>query len=283
MNLTGLKSSTIFFITLFVFSTCSTTEIYQSIWFSENQEKLKADEFTENLKSDKKSKIAYMISNNENAIFVDLYIQNESIQKKAVLFGITAWLDFEGKSKKKLGVKYPLRNENLRQESKKSSRNKLKKGSTGGGEISFAHQAEQMLNSLTEIELIDKTNDRGRIFDLRLQNDLKANIEFKQTGLMAYHLEVPYKTLGISLKDLESKKISIGIETGYLNREKVMPQKGQSGYKQDGRMQSGRMQSGGKRHGGMQAGRNSGMNHEIQTLQKATSFWIKNIRLTQSQ
>ena len=87
-------------------------------------------------------------------------------------------------------------------------------------------------------------------------------------------LRIPYKRLNISYNQITANNPSIGFVTGHINTQQMQ---GRSG----GRPGGGRRPGGGGKPGGGggRPGGNSNSNPDMQAMQKATSFWLKGIKI----
>jgi hypothetical protein len=56
-----------------------------------------------------KDNVFYMVSNNQDFLFLDMIIPFSLEQRKILLFGLTVYVDHAGKSKKDLAIVYPFR------------------------------------------------------------------------------------------------------------------------------------------------------------------------------
>ncbi len=87
-------------------------------------------------------------------------------------------------------------------------------------------------------------------------------------------LRIPYKRLNISYNQLTANNPSIGFVTGHLDAQQMQGRNG--GVRPGG---GGGRPSGGGRPGGGGGRPGGSQNSDMQAMQKATSFWLKGIKI----
>ena len=261
MNSKVIRS--IFFVAVSVFflSSCSSKTQYLNSWYLPDTVK-KDKSSAKGMFYDNKSAFLYKISNDNQFLVADLQINNEAVQKKILLFGLTMWIDTTGKTKKNIGIKYPLGSSGV----KKSQVEKMKE--LRGN---FKQRKKIIADNSYEIAILgQKGKDDTEIVDKRYKIGIKANITFDSFGIMYYQLKIPYDRINLSFNRLMQGNPGIGFETGHAEMNQRPGQGG--GMKPGGG-------GGGGKHGGMKPGGGTpGLNPDMQAMMQATSFWIKNIK-----
>lgn len=248
------------FITVigFLLSSCSPKTQYINTWYKQDTVKIEESSPVEGMFYDNKSGLLYKISNDNEFLTADLQINNEAVQKKILLFGLTMWIDTTGKMKKNIGVKFPVRSSGLN----KSSGEKMKEF-----QGNFKQRKKMIADNSYEIAIIgQKGTDDVVIVDKRYKKGIKANITFDSYGMMHYQLKIPYNRINLLFNGLIQGNPSMGFETGHAEMNQS-----------SGR--AGGMKPGGGKHGGMKPDDGTPRtNPDMQALMQATTFWIKNIK-----
>lgn len=205
------------------------------------------------------------ISNNKQAILIDIKFSNKELQFKTLLNGLTVWIDTTGKTKKKFAIQFPQANIATEGMQRKAKNN------TG----------------LNITNLISGINFEGALLvlndeEIPLQTK-EANVYIDDNNMLTYSIMLPYSKL--SNYNFSQKQISIGI----VSERKEMPRPtsddaedemprgaGHEGGMLGGGQMGGGMPSGGS-HGGGMRNRPQGSRHERNSQQKSSDTikeWI---------
>ncbi len=289
----------------------------QSLWHGENINQLTIL----NYQQDKN--IFYLVSNNQEYIYLNLVVPRSNDQKKILLLGLTVYVDPSGKSKKDLAIMYPYRWTGRRYRpdnptesdsiddrelpfwtgmDPRSTGDINRQGMRNPGARNLAN-FDLVKYSLAEmsrrIGLKGYTNTSD-VIAIPSTNPLEVHgwIVFDSTGVLYYSLAIPFVKVPVK-ENMGKNGFSIGIETGFISQEAMManrPGGGQPGG-MGGRPGGGMGRSGGGARGGMGAGAQGGpgggtsrnpaqmqaMMEQRQALSSPTKFWIKKISLSEKE
>lgn len=132
----------------------------------------------ERFMTDKPTKMAYAVDNNNETLFVALNIPDQNVQKRIMQEGLNLYVDTKGKKKESRGIEFPVRMENL------ASIEYMKLFGFGSGEPGM----------------------------LSIRSEGTANIAIAWDSSFIMHIEytIPLKMLEETVAELKNKKISIG-------------------------------------------------------------------------
>jgi uncharacterized membrane protein YgcG len=283
MIMTNKKSSLILFLALLLITISPSfgqkVASYQSRWQGEIAG-LEGKPLIDLMQVHQKTQFLYLISNDEKFLYIDLLINDRAAIQKSMRYGLTTWLNAEGKTKKGMGIEFPAAPEGNGEPAFRRDK---------GGDrrdmmmAMLAQKNREMVlvgfGSKDERILIDPTIDP--VFDgqiMPVEND----------GGLLIRLVMPLEKIGRGQADTFSQPFSLGFETGYLD---VTGQ----GMPSGGGMQDGGMHGGGGRYGGGMPGGGppSGMapgegqtaagdqqkQPDINQLASPSKMWIKEVKL----
>ena len=226
-----------------------------------------------------KTQFLYLISNDEENLFIHLMINDRAAIQKTMRFGLTTWLNPDGKTKKGMGIQFPVapegRGESGFRRDKGGDRRDMMMAMLAQKNremvlIGFGAKGEQMR--------IDPTLDTA--FD----GDIKLN---EVDGSIMVRLVVPLEKIGRGQPITFNQPISLGFETGYLDvTGQGMPSGG--GMQEGGGIHGGGRYGGGMPGGGPPSGMAPGdaqasggqqKQPDINQLSSPTKMWIKEVRL----
>jgi hypothetical protein len=224
-----------------------------------------SSDWTTTLDSKDNSSYSYGISNDKQNLYIRININDQSIQRKLILGGLTVWIDTTGKKKENLGITCPTKKDFIktdRENNLKWDNNQLLeakfKGFSNSDEIHFLY------NNPYKVEVSIDTD------------------EFKS---LYYEMKIPFQSIYSNFSDLSLKKLSIGLETGTIKRPPSGNKQSARGNRPEGMSNGGK---GGNRSGGMPGNKKSVRNSagipnnsSMSDLTTPTRFWIKGIRLAQ--
>ncbi|MBN2638496.1 MAG: hypothetical protein JXR65_05355 [Bacteroidales bacterium] len=235
---------------------------------------------------DEKEDVYYLISNDNNNLYVQMKLNNKSTVRKIIAFGFTVWIDPDAKGKNVLGIIYPEGGFKKMMEKNKQEREK--------GEMQNNEHRQDRLNpdgkpeTRQEMihERIERTNknlkegqitgslkgfDKYGIQDAFFgQGDIEALAQLDDKGDMIYEAVIPLKSIFKNPdKFLKQHELfSLTLETGYFEQDMS-------------NMNRGNM------NGGMPGGRGSRMGMRgsmgggvyLQGMMNATKIKLKRVEL----
>jgi len=174
------------------------------------------------LRLDNKTGFAYGFSNNSQTLFVRLKMLNTNVQRKALVTGLTLWVDPNGRGKKVFGIEYPQKRVHKQQTRKPGQR-------PAGRQYGHPRQAS---HSHLTAEKISRINAHYRMEQAKLEGFDKAGmkdafagtdgirvlLQMDSLGHVIYEASIPLKMLFSNPLDYLSndKPFSVLFETGYL-------------------------------------------------------------------
>lgn len=229
----------------------------------------------------KEGKLFYLVTNDNDNLYIHLKVIDEVPQKKILYRGFTLWVDASAKNKKDKGITFPLK------KSERADPKIWRDNSLPQKKDDFNTTKGQLLNQRFEIQLngFDDKKSEERIPAIN-DNDINGKMIFSENGDLHYLLIIPFKRIGLSHDD--NTLMSINMESG--SDEKGGSSTGSKGTrgvnsgKMNGGMRSG-MRGGGRgsmggRHGGS---RNQGMmkpDMQRQGWNSPIKISVKKVKLT---
>jgi hypothetical protein len=233
----------------------------------------------------KKGKLWYVLTNDNDNIFIDLKIEDPAVQTRILKEGLTVWINMDGKQVKKMGVRYPIGSQNSMGRSRSGvQEDKLNPDGTLATPLSQANT----------IELIGFTSEESRRFPSDNTSNFRGSVKFDNSGILHYQLIMPVAKLPMrnSKENGGTMPFAIGIEYGLDLSGPERP--GGPGSQAPPMAQSSTPPSGGSRRGGGGGGRSGGGSsggpgqgagrapagtYSAQNSLPPVAFWIKNITL----
>ena len=232
----------------------------------------------------KKGKLWYVLSNDNDNIYIDLKIEDPAVQNRILKEGLTVWINMDGKQIKKMGVRYPIGSENSMHRSRSGvQEDKLNPDGTLATPLSQANT----------IELIGFTSEESRRFPSDNTNTFRGSVKYDNSGILHYLLTLPVTKLPMrnSKDNGGTMPFAMGIEYGLdtsgperasgpggqapvMAQSSAPPSGGSRGGGGGGR--SGGGASGGQSQGAVRAPTGT---FSAQSSQPPVLFWIKNITL----
>jgi hypothetical protein len=226
---------------------------------------------------DDKSTFMFLISNNEEQLFIELFTSDQATIQKIMRYGLTTWLNSEGKTRKGTGIGFPV----APAENGDHSFRKDK----GGDRKAMMMAMMEMKNG--EMELIGfDGKGSSKIIDPRKDPQFDGKLEMKEGGKLHISLEIPLSKLGRGKEAANFSPVSLGFETGYMD---VTGQGGSAGGgpTSDGGGHGGGMYGGGP-GGGPPMGGGQGeqpgggqQQPDISKLAAPSKLWIKQLVLAE--
>jgi hypothetical protein len=265
------------FVLILSFILCSSLsaqkgKIYLSNWHENGNAEM-------NLPSDKfsyfeKGKFYYFLSNDNNNIYIDIKIEDAGVQNRILKEGLIVWINMDGKSTKKMGVRYPI-----------GSQNSGIRGGSNMPEIRLNSSGSLAtpISQANTIELIGFTNEEKRRFPSNNTDSFSGSIKYDNEGILHYKMIMPVTKLPV-INSKEGDGIlpfTFGFEYGGI----VDQRKGPGGSpiaspSSDVSGSRGGSRGGGRSGGGMSGG--SGQVRSSTTTQPekpSVQLWVKNIKL----
>jgi hypothetical protein len=160
---------------------------------------------------DADSKFWYNVCNDEENIYVRLKIYDGITQVKVARFGLTLWLDPNGKRKRKLGIKYPTpegrdftrieKPQDLPDDKRTLEQKRL-------------DMKRELINDTEVLELFGIADQKIISARLGLMNGIKVAIDMDDVGAYFYEAKIPFKAYKLDKSAIEN--LGIGFETGKL-------------------------------------------------------------------
>lgn len=256
-----------------------------------------------------KDNVFYLVSNNQEYLFLDLIVPFSLEQRKILLFGLTVYVDHAGKSKKDLTIMYPFRRmggkyrpekvtvvDSALLEQMMARRDAASMQSPGGRPLMNFEILKYDMAAGARIMLLEGYSDTADIVAISSSDPAEVHgwMAFDSSGALNYSLAIPFAKVPIR-ENLKKSGFNLGLQTGYFNPEQSAArtggQQGRSGGM--GGRPGGGPRGGGGRAGGMgtrgqggQGGRpmmDPAQRQErmemMQALSVPTKFWIKKIKL----
>lgn len=190
----------------------------------------------------KKGQIYYYLSNDKDNIYLDMRIEDPGVQTRILKEGLTVWIDMEGKSAKKMGVRFPIGSQNSSGRNKPDQIEKLNPDGSIVTPLSMANT----------IELIGFINEEARRFPAENTENFSGSVKYDKEGILHYSMIMPLAKLPVrNSKDGNgAMPFAFGIQYG------------------------------GARSGSASgAGRPSAGQSSVESAMPPVLFWIKNIKL----
>lgn len=211
-----------------------------------------ADEWFDAFVYLEKEKLAFGLKNDSSALYLCVRF-DETLQRHALRFGFTVWLDASSKNKKTFGVRFPLGMQNYDPNFRFDP-----------AQFSEGRNATQFAAMLNELEIIGPEKDeRNR---MPVTNALGLIAAASQIdGELVCELSIPLKNITDQSQTLAAelgKVLSLGFELGEVNREILrerMGREGGFGGRPGGPPTGGGFPGGGRPRGGFGGGRPAGM------------------------
>jgi hypothetical protein len=198
-------------------------------------------------KSARNNRLQYFLSNDNDNIYIDLKIIDTDSQGLILKEGLIIWIDMDGKSQKKMGIRYPV-----------GSQNQVSFNRTGKSDIVQNHgdDGSSILKLANTIELIGFISEQERRFSSDNPDNFRGSVRYDEESTLHYIMVMPLAKLPVrnSKEGNGAMPFALGIEYGFPPEVDKPVAK-------------------------MSAGRNS-----VVQLTKAGSeiYWIKNVKLASS-
>lgn len=228
---------------------------------------------------------SYTICSDENNLYIRLKTSDDMVKRKIGHFGLTVWMDPNGKKKKKLGLRFPTGVE------AKERIDKMKppgdyQSMTSAERAEFQQEVNKaLLGDLEILELLGLADDPLTSTRSGITNGLKVAIAADENGSYVYEALIPFKSFRLSKASIST--LGIGFETGkYVPPPSKAPAGGAGGgggggYGGGGGGYGGGGYGGGYGGGGYGGGYGGGGGRQYQgsrgsssPMASSTSMWV---------
>jgi hypothetical protein len=233
----------------------------------------------------RKSGLLYYLSNDSENIYADIVFSIAAEQNMILRYGFILWINMDGKSMKKMGIRFPVGSHN------QPGNNRY--AQTGNEKTRDVFQGN-LLTMANTIELIGFTNESERRFSSDNPDNFRGYVKFDDRGALIYRMVMPLTKLPVrNTKEGEGiVPFTLGLEFGFSDEKgKSTENSKQSALSSDNKG----VYTGGSVKG-KRPGKGSHMAKGERTSQGAIGknsksqqdaggselFWIKDIRLATS-
>jgi hypothetical protein len=191
-----------------------------SLWHLKEFDEAEAIPLTE-YAYDKTGELFYLLSNDEQNLYIHLKASSESAQEAILMQGLTISLGTKTKGKNKLKIQYPLAMKDRMQQKKLTQKQDDNNNDQGQGQDNnrqqqgppeFSKMKLELLNELTDIKLSGFSDDgESELIPVYSENSISAEIDFNDDGYMLYTLVIPFKDIFVQPS---IKTINIALKSG---------------------------------------------------------------------
>ncbi len=230
----------IFIILFFAHWSCSKSQDLKSRWHSnaykQGMENIPALDYYYN----NDCRVFYLISNDEKNLYINARFTEKSQQMMVLQSGLTIWIDTTGKTKTKLGVRYPLTpHDDFAGMKERSSRDYP-------GTEAYLEQPPPLPDIIQEIELLGFDGKKSsRIISANDSLYIHGNMVYNEYNDLLYEICIPFRVIKYN-----GPLLSIGFEVNNTFSEQQSPGNPPSG----GRGPGGSPPGGGFSQGGSPPG-----------------------------
>jgi len=251
---------------------------YQSKWH-EDQMKEHEEELINRMQLEEKSQFLFFISNDEKKLYIDVVTADRAAVQKIMRYGMTTWINPDGKTKKALGIEFPVSSEGKGEPNFTRDKNADRK------EMRLA-----MMASKNQEMTLTGFGAKGEQRSIDPRNDpfFQGKVEMLEGGRLYIHLELPLDQVQRGDLASFSSPLSLGFETGYMDVTGSGMPSGGGQYSGGGGMGGPGMYGGGP-PGGMPPGSMGGAGDQqqerpdVNKLASPTRLWIKQVILSAKQ
>jgi hypothetical protein len=159
---------------------------------------------------------SYNVCSDNNNIYIRMKTNDDVAKRKIAHFGLTIWMDANGKKKKKLGLRFPTGVE-AKERTDLLSKSENERKDMNALQIKDFHKKmdHDMIQDLEVLELIGLADDPLTSTRSGITNGLKVAIASEEDGTYMYEALIPFKSFRLSKASIAT--LSIGFETGRFN------------------------------------------------------------------
>lgn len=158
-----------------------------------------------------RSGLNYIISNDRDNVYIDIKVQDQTIQEKILNNGLTVWINMDDKPRRSLGIRYPMGALNPVTSRKGApEENKINSDNTSAGLLSMANT----------IEIIGFISEPERHFPAENFDSFRGSVKIEKKGILYYKMVLPLSKLPVrNSKDGNgAMPFTIGFEFGFVPR-----------------------------------------------------------------
>jgi|WetSurMetagenome_2_1015567.scaffolds.fasta_scaffold223359_1 hypothetical protein len=198
----------------------------------------------------KKAGLYYYISNDTDNIYIDMKFQDQRIQNMILKEGLTLWINMDGKTVKKMGIRYP-----------------------------HGSQKNSPVPSSNTIELVGFIGEQERHFPADNPDNFRGSVKVEGITLH-YNMLLPIAKLPVrNSKDGNgAMPFTLGVEYG--GNSATAPAGNISGRSNG--LKAGGGRAGGGRSGGVSESRMGNYKDIHQSQVGSEEYWIRNVKLATS-
>lgn len=174
---------------------------------------------------DEDKKFYYNACLDASNLYVRLKVMDELTRRKLALFGLTLWLDPNGKKKKKLGLHFPTGAEakEVMEQYRLAADENV--NMTASQRVDFQRKMEKaLIENLEMMELIGLTDEPLTSTRSGITNGLKVALAQNEEGAYVYEAVIPLRAFRLSRASVSS--LGVGFETGHYVPAKEKPKAG---------------------------------------------------------
>ena len=218
---------------------------------------------------DEDKKFSYTICSDNNNLYIRLKTKDEMVRQKIAWFGLTVWLDPNGKKKRKLGLHFPSGVESKERLDELKATDDQRKDMNANQREQFRKDLNKsMISDLEVLELIGLADKPLTSTRSGITNGIKVAIAAQEDESYVYESIIPFKSFRLSKANID--EMLIGFETGKYVPPPVKnsnPSSGMGSGMSGGMGGSGMGGGGGMRGGGYRAGGSS-------PYMTSTNIWV---------
>ncbi len=164
-----------------------------------------------------KGKLFYTISNDNSNVYVNLLVEDRSVQERILTQGLTVWINMDSRLAREMGVRFPTASKN------QAGGDKSGRSGNKTNQNIIITDPHFLPNT---IELVGFTSEEERRFPADNADNFRGLLKFGKDNILNYKLVMPVAKLPLrnSKEGGGAMPFTLGIEYG--------PAKGPSDYKE---------------------------------------------------
>jgi len=254
------------FFRFFVFVFFLLISVSPKVLFAQNQcdwytvdESATLESSIDDLNYDTKTFYLYKISNDAEKLYVEVWVSDYTLKLKIIRFGLTVWIDTEGKAKKKKGILFPLPQE---------------KPDMPKQELQYLTEMERKQIEMQELkarnEYYDLIGFKGKKETVRINQNtenhpIKTGFFMSMNNMLVLKYEIPFEELGSAFALENDPVFTLGFESGYL--KPIQKRNELTAPPQPGRTEQPEVDP----------------NLDIAEFLRSSMLWVKKLKLAQGQ
>lgn len=253
----------------------SAQEIIRNIWH--NPESIN---FPASYRYDDKNEMHYLFSNDSENLYINLVMVSDASQIRSLRYGLTVYVDPEGKGKKQSYIKFLAPELSPRE----APQFRPDPSDPRAGRID---QRKLMASRVTEVEISGFGNKKPVKSEISGLKDFLCSVSIDEQVKLMYGITIPLKKIS---SGKGAGQFSIGVESGFLNMEDMaanrqrMQSGGTPGERPAGQRPQAMRQGGGERPGAAVSPEERQQRmQEMQKLTVPVKMWAKSVELAKSE